>query len=117
MTREQFIVLGLLFLFNALATLVILHRLGILAGKLSQLTKTGEIEMKNLQALTDEVAANTAIEKSAITLIQGLAAQIEEAKDDPAALDALVASLRANDADLAAAVAANTPAAPAAPTA
>lgn len=113
MTDLRFTILALLFSLNALGTLLVLRRLGILTGKLSQLTNRGDTEVKNLQALTDEVAANTAIEKSAITLIQGLATQIEESKDDPAALDALVVSLRANDADLAAAVAANTPAAPA----
>lgn len=71
------------------------------------------------QALADlqaEVAQNTTIEESAVTLIQGLAAQIAAAGTDPAALAALTASLKQSAADLSAAIAANTPQAPPAPT-
>jgi len=65
-----------------------------------------------LDALTVQVAANTTVEQSAITLIQGLATQIAALKNDPAAITALSASLK-NSADaLAAAITANTPAAP-----
>jgi hypothetical protein len=65
-----------------------------------------------LDNLTAQVAQNTTIEASAITLIQGLAAQIAAAGTDPAALAALQASLNASATSLAAAIAANTPAAP-----
>lgn len=65
-----------------------------------------------LDTLTAQVAANNDLAASAVALIQGLASQIEAAKDDPAKLQALADSLRASDAPLAAAIAANTPAAP-----
>lgn len=68
--------------------------------------------MADLSALQNEVANNTTVEASAITLIQGLAAQITAAGTDPAKLAAIVTQLSTNDTQLAAAVAANTPAAP-----
>lgn len=72
-----------------------------------------EIAMsKELDDLTAEVAADTAVESSAVTLIQGLAAQISAAGTDPAKLQALTDSLTASSTALAAAVAQNTPAAP-----
>ena len=66
-----------------------------------------------LDNLTAQVAANTSVISSALTLIQGLAAQLASAGTDPVALQALYDSLAASDTALAAAVAANTPAAPA----
>ena len=68
-----------------------------------------------LDALTAEVAAETAVETSAIALIQGLAAKITAAGTDPIALAALTAQMTTSSAALAAAVAANTPAAPVPP--
>ena len=67
---------------------------------------------QQLDDLTAEVAAATTIEQSAVTLIQGLAAQLAAAGTDPAKLQALHDSLKASSDALAAAVAANTPAAP-----
>ena len=66
-----------------------------------------------LDALTAQVAANTTVETSAVTLIQGLAAQIAAAANDPAKLTALTATLKTSADALAAAITANTPAAPA----
>lgn len=66
-----------------------------------------------LDALTAQVAQNTSVESSAVTLIQGIAAQLAAAGTDPAALAALQAQLNSSATALAAAVAANTPAAPA----
>lgn len=66
-----------------------------------------------LDALTAQVAQNTTIETSAVTLIEGLAAQIAAAGTDPAKLTALTTSLNASATTLAAAIAANT--APSAP--
>lgn len=68
--------------------------------------------MADLTALTAQVATNTSVVSSALTLIQGLAAQLAAAGTDPAALAALQAQLATSDTALAAAVAANTPAAP-----
>lgn len=70
--------------------------------------------MALLDTLTAEVARNTTVEQSAITLLQGLKAQLDAAGTDPVALKALSDQLGTNDDALAAAVAANTPAAPAA---
>lgn len=66
-----------------------------------------------LDALTAEVTNNTSVEQSAITLIQNIATELAAAGTDPVALAALVTKLQTNDAALAAAVTANTPAAPA----
>lgn len=65
-----------------------------------------------LDALTAEVTRNTEVDQSAIALITGLAAKIETLKNDPVALQALADSMRGSTDQLAAAVVANTPAAP-----
>jgi hypothetical protein len=65
---------------------------------------------QELDTLTAEVQRNTSVDQSAITLLQGLAAQIEALKSDPVKLQALADSLRGSSDALAAAVAANTPA-------
>jgi chromosome segregation ATPase len=67
---------------------------------------------KELDDLEVQVAQNTTVEEGAVTLLNGLAAQIEALKNDPVKLQALATSLKASGDDLAAAVAANTPAAP-----
>lgn len=64
--------------------------------------------MASLDTLTAQVKANEDIEQSAVILIQGIAAQLEAAKTDPVALQALSDSLKASASSLAAAVAANT---------
>lgn len=55
--------------------------------------------------------ANEDVEASAVLLINGIAARIAAAGVDPAKLSALTASLKTETDTLAAAVAANTPAA------
>ena len=69
--------------------------------------------MAAIDDLTAQVAQNTSVEESAVTLINGLAAQLAAAGTDPAKLTALQTSLAASAKDLAAAITANTPAAPA----
>ena len=77
-----------------------------------------EVSMsQQLTDLTTQVAQNTTVEAGAVTLIQGLAAQIAAAGTDPVALQALHDSLNTSATALAAAIAANTPASPAAPAA
>jgi uncharacterized phage infection (PIP) family protein YhgE len=73
--------------------------------------------MAALDDLTAQVAANTSLEQSAITLIQGLAKQIADAvsNNDSSALQALSSQLNSSAAALAAAVTANTPPVPPAP--
>lgn len=71
--------------------------------------------MADLTALQASVAQNTTVIGSALTLIQGFAAQLAAAGTDPVALAALKSQLDTSDSGLAAAVAANTPAAAATP--
>lgn len=74
----------------------------------------GGIMAGELDALRAEVAKNTEVDESAKVLLARLAAKIQElinAGADPAALQALVDSLKADNQALADAVVANTPAA------
>lgn len=61
-----------------------------------------------LDRLTTEVTETKTAVDSAITLIVGLAERIRELQNDPAALTALADELDAKQAELAAAVSANT---------
>ena len=76
---------------------------------LQQILLKENIMSKELDALIAEVARNTTVEKSALAAIQGLSAKLAEAGTDPVKLAKLRADLAANDDELAAAVAANTP--------
>lgn len=78
---------------------------------LKSLIQKGNIMSVQLDALTAEVARNTAVDESAIVLLNGLATQIIALKTDPVALQALADSLQGSSNALAAAVIANTPAA------
>lgn len=60
-----------------------------------------------------DVTAQTTVEQSAVTLLNSLSAQLAAAGTDPVKLQQIKDGLDANTAALAAAVAANTPAAPA----
>ena len=71
--------------------------------------------MADLTALTAQVAQNTSVEASAVTLIQGLASQLAAAGTDPVALATLQSQLQTSASALAAAITANTPAASPAP--
>lgn len=64
-----------------------------------------------LDALIAQVERSHQVTVSAVTLISGIADRIAHASDDPAKLTALADDLRASSDALAAAVAANTPAA------
>ena len=73
-------------------------------------------ESKIMPALDDlqaQVAQNTNLEQSAVTLIQGIAKQLADAveNNDSAALTALAGQLNTSAAALGAAISANTPAA------
>ena len=90
----------------------IVRRLERIECKLNRIiTEENEI-MNDLTALTAQVAAQTTVETSAITLIQGLAAQIKAASGNQAAIDALTSQLQTSASALAAAITANTPVAP-----
>ena len=77
----------------------------------TQLTQMENRIMATLDDLTSAVAADATVTQSAITLLQGLAAQLAAAGTDPVALAALVDEINANTQALADAVVANTPAA------
>jgi hypothetical protein len=70
---------------------------------------------KKLDELEAAVAKTLEVEASAVTLIRGLAQQIQDAGTDANKLNELRDTLLAKAADLGAAVAANTPADPAPP--
>ena len=89
----------------------ILTQLGV-DHRLLQAVKTEE---DNIMSTVDDIQADVTKEDtvidSAITLIKGLADALKAAGTDPAKLDALHADITAKSDALAAAVAANTPAA------
>ena len=70
----------------------------------------------SLDALRAEVERNTTVDGSAVVLLQGLSAKVQELINasgnavDPAELQALVDSIKASTDSLAGAVVANTPA-------
>lgn len=66
---------------------------------------------KELDDLTAAVTKQTTVVGSAVTLIQSLAQQIIDAKNDPVAIEALAGQLNSSADALAAAVTANTPSA------
>ena len=65
-----------------------------------------------LDALTAQVAKNAEVDQSAITLLRGIKAKLDDAiaSGDPARVQALADSLGASTDELAAAVIENTPA-------
>ena len=68
--------------------------------------------MAHLDEIKTEVAKLKTVAQSVITLLNDLAAKILEFKDQPVELAALAADIRSESTALAAAVTANTPAAP-----
>jgi hypothetical protein len=95
---------------------IFLHVDPLIENLVSTLQKVLSHMTTELDQLRSSVAANTTVTASAIALIQGIKAQLDAAieSDDPDALTALSDSLESSDAALAAAISANTPAAPAA---
>ncbi len=79
--------------------------------QLSLILKNQTKMATDLSALQAAVEKDTAVDQSAITLLQGLKAALDAAGTDPVALKALSDQLGSNSDALAAAVAANTPAA------
>lgn len=83
----------------------------VLSGVL-ELAKLMKGFAMDLTALKAQVEKNNQVIESAITLINGLADQIRNSANDPAAIQAIADSMNAESEKLAAAIAANTPAAP-----
>lgn len=69
--------------------------------------------MADLSTIQAAVEADTTVDQSAITLLNSLAEQLRNAANDPAEVQAIADQLNQNSSALAAAVSANTPAAPA----
>jgi hypothetical protein len=67
--------------------------------------------MATVQDLTAQVAAESTIDDSIIALLNGIVAQLSaaQASGDPAALDVVLAGIKANSDKISAAVVANTP--------
>jgi hypothetical protein len=96
----------------------------VVIAKLDRIIKIGESLMstggqtaQDVLDLQAAVASETTVEGSAITLLQSLSAQLTAAlasSNPVAAVEAVVTTMNANQTALAAAVVANTPAAPAA---
>ena len=89
-------------------------RFDYLERVLARQGRNEEISMAAIDDLQAEVARNTTVEQSALTLITGLSSQLVAAiaSGDMTQVQAVADTLKANDDALAAAVAANTPAAP-----
>lgn len=64
-----------------------------------------------LDDLKTKVDNEATVEQSAITLLQGISAQLAAAKNDPVKIQAIADELDSNTATLSAAITANTPAA------
>lgn len=77
-------------------------------SKLDRILQQENTSNMTLQELKTQVEKNTAVEESAVTLINGIAQQLKNAAQDPAAIQALADELAKSGADLAAAVTANT---------
>lgn len=89
--------------------------LQMILEKLNRIEKNQEKIMLDLTKLTADVAAETAVDQSAIVLLTALKAEVDAipTSTDPttqAAIDAISKTLETGTAGLAAAVAANTPA-------
>lgn len=67
--------------------------------------------MATIQDVQAAVAAESSVDDSIITLLNGIVQQLKDAQasNDPAALDAVVANIQANTKKLSDAVTANTP--------
>lgn len=82
---------------------------------LKSILKKLDIMADKFDVLTTEVGDLGTVVDSAVTLLDNIADQIAEAKDDPAQIQVIVDNLRAKKANLAAAVAKNTAASSEAP--
>lgn len=70
--------------------------------------------MATLNDVVTEVTAETSVNQSIVTLLDGIAAQLTaaQASGDPAAIQAVITSMQANSKILTDAITANTPVAP-----
>ena len=91
---------------------IVIKKLDKILLMLGNIQRKEEQIMANMADLIAQVAANTTVTGSAITLIKGMALKIQELIDtgaDPVALQAAVDELKASADALGAAVTENTP--------
>lgn len=87
-------------------------KLDLIVRLLSLVLRKENAMADTLDEIVADVAQETTVEQSVLTLLNGIAAQLAAAAQDPAKLAALHTSLQANITALTAAVTANTSAAP-----
>lgn len=73
--------------------------------------------MATIQDIANAVAAETTVDQSIVTLLDNIVAELKaaQASNDPVAMDAVVASIQANQKTLSDAITANTPVVPTPP--
>lgn len=89
------------------------RKLNEILGRVTAIQATEKIIMKELDDLEVEAKANTDAEEAAVTLLGQLHDLLVAAQNDPVRLQAVIDGLGKSKDDLAAAIVANTPAAPA----
>lgn len=94
--------------------LTMVNTLGQMVTILNSIVEKENAMAATLDDVQTAVAAETTVEGSVITLLNGIAAQLAAAlaANDPAKVQAIVDQITANTTAMSAAVAANTPAAP-----
>jgi hypothetical protein len=102
-TETIVVVIGTLLMINIVLYMVII-------SKINSLIQGDTVMASDLTAITAQVAANTTVIGSAMTLLGQLSDLISSLKNDPVALQALADQLKTQDDALAAAITANTPA-------
>jgi hypothetical protein len=87
------------------------NKLNQINDKLDLILNKENILMATIQDVVTEVAAETTVNDSIVTLLDGIAAQLTaaQASSDPTAIAAVITSLQANSKILTDAITANTP--------
>ena len=99
---------------NAVRLDAIDARLGVIERTLLFLIRQGAFEMATLNEIVAAVEADTAVDESAITLLEQISQMLKDAQasNDPAAMQAVVDMLDRSKQRMADAILKNTPAAP-----
>lgn len=86
------------------------HKLDLVLLRLDEIEREAKDMSAQLDRIKAQVEKSTTVTQSAVALINGLAEQIRQLKDDPALLEQLASDLDAQSSSLAKAVQDNTPA-------
>jgi hypothetical protein len=95
---------------KALQKALVDQKLNTIIGLLEEAQGKEDKIMATIAELEQQIRESVAVEQSAVLLIQGFKERLDAAGVDPVKLDQLKADLDASEQNLAAAVAANTPA-------